>query len=122
MRYGWPVRRVSATGAVDAERDRRVQLQALAGDGFAAAGALAEAALLDPRQGRLHTAELPDPAILQGLRHGLLLHGVHAGQPADRLLIQRHRAPSFGAEAAFLLDCDPPLQQTLAESPLKLCR
>ncbi len=43
---------------------------------------------LDAALGHLDAQQIPLPLPLLRFSHGLLLHGIHARQPADRLLIQ----------------------------------
>jgi len=103
-------------GAVDAEGDGRIELQAPAGDELAAALALAEAPVLDAGQSQLDAPQLLAAPSLQRLGHGLLLQRVHAREAPDRLLVQLDGLAITGALPALLGDGRTARQQALPEA------
>ena len=76
--------------AIAAARDGGVGCEAGGRDLIAAIGAIAVVALLQPFEGGVDALTLGGAAADLGLGHGLILDGVHAGEPARRLLVQRH--------------------------------
>ena len=83
----------STPGAGDTQVRHRIDGKAIFGNVLAAFGAISVFAVLNASECRIDTLQIAGPRALGRLGHGLALHGVHARQPADRLLIKRHRGP-----------------------------
>ena len=58
---------------------------------------------------------------LRGFRHFLLLHGIHARQPADRLLIKRHNALAVLTALILAFDIAQQIGEPVAEYFLASC-
>ena len=82
----------SLTGAVDAAGDGRVDGEPLCGNSLPAVGTVAVFAGIEPAQRRLDKWQPRAAACLHRLRHRLHLHGVHARDAADALLVECDRA------------------------------
>ncbi len=85
------IRRVLPAGAIYAALGHRVDLQPLVGDFIAAIGTVAVFAIVQAPLGHFNSCQVAPARALGRLGHRLLLHGVHARQPTDRLLVQFHR-------------------------------
>ena len=88
---GWQSgQRSRASAHADTERRRRIELQPTRVDELAAILALTIAAIVATAQRGLDAPQRLLSALARTLRHRLLLHRVHARQPADAGLIQHH--------------------------------
>ena len=78
--------------AIAAAGDGGVGFEPRRRDLVAAIGAIAVVALVQPFEGGVDALPLGGAAADLGLGHGLVLEGIHAGEPARRLLVERHGA------------------------------
>ena len=86
----------NACRAGDAGKGCRIEIETRLGDVVAAFLAESEFAFIDAPKGRIDfRASSRAPAHCR-LCHGLALHGVHATEAANRLLVQHDRAAAFG--------------------------
>jgi hypothetical protein len=80
-----------APGAAEAERDRRIELQATRLDRLAAGHAVAVLTVCETLERGIDAGQLDLAAPLELDRHRLILHRVHARQTADARLVELDR-------------------------------
>ena len=95
--------------------DCRVVVQARGGDFVAALDAEAKFTLVQTRQRRGNAQFQLIAANLRGFCHFLLLHRVHARQPADGLLVKRHCALAVLSARILTLNIPQHVAQTVAD-------
>ena len=104
---------LSPPGAGNAQIHHRIDGQAPFGNRLAALGASAVFAVCNAPERRLDALQIASPSTLARLSHGLLLHGVHARQPADRLLVKPHSGAVILRQRRQLLQLALQRQQLL---------
>lgn len=82
----------------------RVDSQPAVGNFGIAVDAVAVIAVLDPSFGHLDARQIALALSFLCLRHGLLLHGIHARQAADRLLVEHDGGASLFGKPGHVLD------------------
>ena len=92
-----------AIGAGQAFGRGRIEFEAFEGDVIAAILAISVFVFVDPVQRSKDPASANGAASGGCLCHCLLLHGVHAAQSADGLLVERDSFPRFGTRFIILI-------------------
>ena len=94
-----PIARAGAT-----QHQGGIQRQSLRFHVIAAFKAMAEPAAVTARRRGEDTAAFGFSSAAPGFGQGLLLQGIHARHPANRLLVQHHRPAPFGRSGLLVLE------------------
>lgn len=98
---GFPPNR--SVGAIDTFFGHRVDCQPTIGNFGVTFGAIAVITVLDASLRHFNAKEITLPLAFLSLGHGLLLHRIHAREPADSLLIEFDGCPGIFRKLRDLL-------------------
>jgi hypothetical protein len=104
----------SVAGTVRTERRGRIEVQPAFFDLFLAIHAYAIGAGVHTGERGTDAGNLDNAPLFGGLRHRLVLQGIHPRQAADALLVERHRLQRIGGLGAKLLHLRTKIDQALA--------